>query len=36
VVWHRPKAPGPTGGSVSATLSFSVGSNFGVLTSRRD
>lgn len=36
VVWHRPVAPGPTGGSVAAALSFAVGSNFAVLTSRRD
>ena len=36
VVWHRPKLPGPLGGSIAPTTSFSVGSNFAVLTSRRD
>ena len=36
VVWHRPKAPGPTGGSVSPVTSYNVGSNFAVLRSRRD
>lgn len=36
VVWHRPKLPGPLGGSVTPTISFSVGSVFAVLRSRRD
>lgn len=36
VVWHRPKAPGPTGGSVSPVTTYSVGSTFAVLRSRRD
>lgn len=36
VVWHRPKLPGPLGGSVTPTITFTVGSVFAVLRSRRD
>jgi len=36
VVWHRPQAPGPSGGSVSPVTTYSVGSTFAVLRSRRD
>ena len=36
VVWHRPKLPGPLGGSASPVITYSVGSNFAILKSRRD
>lgn len=36
VVWHRPVAPGPSGGSVTATVSFATQTQFAVLRSRRD
>jgi hypothetical protein len=36
VVWHRPSAAAPSGGSVSPVTSYNVGSNFAVLRSRRD
>lgn len=36
VVWHRPKLPGPFGGTIAPTTSFSVGSNYATLRSRRD
>lgn len=36
VVWHRPKLPGPLGGSVSPVTTYTVGSQFAVLRSRRD
>ena len=36
VVWHRPKLPGPLGGSVSPVTTYVVRSNYAVLRSRRD
>jgi len=36
VVWHRPQPPGPSGGSVSPVTTYSVGSTYAVLRSRRD
>lgn len=36
VVWHRPKLPGPAGGSVAPVTGFVTRTPFAVLRSRRD